>query len=77
MRAQRTPEMLSDEGVISRGVLTLFEALTGRGATKATTTIGRDHVVVLLYEVLTKAETLLASEGHQNKVIAGRWRSRT
>ena len=72
MRATEAPEMLSDEGVISRGVLTLFEELTGRGATRATTTIGRDHVVVLLYEALTKAETSLASEGHQDKVIAGR-----
>ena len=34
--------------------------------------IGRDHVVVVLYEALTKAERLLASEGHQDKVIAGR-----
>ena len=58
--------------MISRGVLTLFEELTGRGATRVTTTIGRDHVVVFLYEALTKAETLLASEGHRDKVIASR-----
>ncbi len=66
------PEPLSDEGVISRGVLTLLHELTGRGATRATTTIGRDHVVVFLYEALTKAEKLLATEGHRDHVIASR-----
>ena len=73
MRAGKgSPEPLSDEGVIARGMVTLLSELTGRGATRVTTTICSDHVVVLLYEALTKAEMLLASEGHQDKVIAGR-----
>jgi uncharacterized protein YbcI len=66
------PEPLSNQGLISKGVVTLLRDLTGRGATRATTTIGSDHVVVLLYEALTKTETLLAREGHRDYVIASR-----
>ncbi len=42
----------------------LLTKYAGRGPTKARTTIGRDHVLVVLADTLTRAERILVDNGH-------------
>jgi uncharacterized protein YbcI len=62
----------SEAAVISREMVKLLRELAGRGPTKARTTIGRDHVLVMLHDSLTPADKLLASAGYGDKVHATR-----
>jgi uncharacterized protein YbcI len=54
---------------ISRRVVRIFHEYTGRGPTKARTTITGDLVVVLLADTLLKAEKHLAGNGHAEQVL--------
>ena len=54
---------------ISAGLVQLMHEYTGRGPTGARTTISDESVVVLLRNVLTRAERRLADEGHAETVL--------
>lgn len=54
---------------ISNAVVQLMRESTGRGPTKARTSIRDDVVLVMLEHVLTKAESRLAALGQADKVI--------
>jgi uncharacterized protein YbcI len=54
---------------ISNAVVRVMHEYTGRGPTKARTTINRDSVMVLMSDTLTKAERHLADKGKADLVI--------
>ena len=54
---------------ISNRMVKLIAETTGRGPTKARTTIGRDHVLVMLRDTLTKGERKLAANGFGDEVL--------
>ena len=54
---------------ISNKMVKLIAETTGRGPTKARTTIGRDHVLVMLRDSLTKGERKLAENGFGEEVL--------
>ncbi len=62
----------SMSAAISNAVVGLLHEYTGRGPTKARTTIGPDTIVVTLRDSLTKAERTLASHGQALEVLAMR-----
>jgi uncharacterized protein YbcI len=55
---------------ISREMVKLMRKTAGRGPTKARTTIGRDHVLVMFQETLTEGERVLVENGMENKVLS-------
>jgi uncharacterized protein YbcI len=57
---------------ISNAVVGLLHDFTGRGPTRARTTIGADTIVVTLRDSLTKAERTLAARGQATEVLAMR-----
>jgi uncharacterized protein YbcI len=57
---------------ISRAVVQLWHEHTGRGPTKARTTITEDLVVVLMADTLLKAERNLAAAGKVEQVLSMR-----
>ena len=57
---------------ISNAVVGLLHDYTGRGPTRARTTIGADTIVVTLRDSLTKAERTLAGRGQASEVLAMR-----
>ena len=57
---------------ISNMMVALLAEYTGRGPTKAHTTLGRDHVLVLLEDTLTQGERQLARNGHADAVLDSR-----
>jgi uncharacterized protein YbcI len=57
---------------ISAVLVHLLAKYAGRGPTVARTTIGRDHVLVVLRDTLTKAERTLKDAGNTEVVIEGR-----
>ena len=57
---------------ISNAVVGLMHDYTGRGPTRARTTIGADTIVVTLRDSLTKAERTLADRGQVTEVLAMR-----
>ena len=57
---------------ISNAVVGLLHDYTGRGPTRARTTIGADTIVVTLRDSLTKAERTLADRGQSIEVLAMR-----
>lgn len=57
---------------ISTATVQLLHKYTGRGPTKARTTIADDLVVVVLADTLSKAEQSLASDGKSAVVLAVR-----
>jgi uncharacterized protein YbcI len=57
---------------ISNAVVGLLHNYTGRGPTRARTTIGSDTIVVTLRDSLTKAERTLADNGQSTEVLAMR-----
>ena len=59
---------------ISNATVKLLNEYTGRGPTKARTTISGDLVVVVLAETMTKAEKTLALKGEGNLVLEMRHR---
>lgn len=54
---------------ISRAVVHLFSEQTGRGPTKARTTIDAELIVVLLHESMTQAERTLVQAGKHDEVL--------
>jgi uncharacterized protein YbcI len=57
---------------ISREMVRLMRKVAGRGPTKVRTTIGRDHVLVMLGDTLTTGEQNLVDNGYSEKVLAVR-----
>jgi uncharacterized protein YbcI len=49
-------------------VVGIFRDYTGRGPTKARTTISEDHVAVVLQDTLLKAERSLVAEGEREAI---------
>jgi uncharacterized protein YbcI len=56
--------------IISTESVQLLHEFTGRGPTKARTTIGDHLVTVLLADTLTKGERKLVDAGHGERVLA-------
>jgi hypothetical protein len=54
---------------ISRAVVQIVHEYTGRGPTKARTSIRDDVVVVMLQEALLKAERSLIDDGNERQVV--------
>ena len=63
----RAPGSLSAD--ISRLVVRLFAEYTGRGPTKARTTIRDDTIICVTQDTLTKAERRLTAEGETDLVV--------
>ncbi len=57
---------------ISREMVKLMRRIAGRGPTRARTTIGRDHVLVMFRETLTDGERTLIQNGLTDEVQAVR-----
>jgi uncharacterized protein YbcI len=55
--------------VISTEAVRLLHEYTGRGPTKARTTIYHDSAIILLADALTKGERKLAESGHAERVL--------
>ena len=53
---------------ISREMVRLMRKISGRGPTRARTTIGRDHVLVMFQETLTEGERNLVNNGMTSEV---------
>jgi uncharacterized protein YbcI len=60
--------------VVSNAVVSLFRQYTGRGPTQVRTTIRDDVVVVILRDLLTKAEARLVEDGEGQLVLTIRER---
>jgi uncharacterized protein YbcI len=75
-RHQYSQSARPDAGVlhasISEAVVRLMADSTGRGPTKARTTIDRDIVVVMLQNSLTAGERYLADNGRTEQVLGTR-----
>jgi uncharacterized protein YbcI len=54
---------------ISNAVVGMLREYTGRGPTKARTTIRENVIVVMLEQTLTKGEQSLVSKGREDKVL--------
>lgn len=63
----------AQSAAISQTVVRLMSEYTGRGPTKARTTIGKDVVIVLLEDTLTKGERSLAADGKTDLVLTTRF----
>ena len=59
----------SPSAEISRSAVQLLREYTGRGPTKARTTINTDSVMVVLGDILTKGERKLAESGKADRVL--------
>ena len=78
--AERPSQQVEGDGLnrseqataISRSMVGLLRRLTGRGPTRARTTIGRDHVLVMFEDSLSEGERTLVQEGHRDDVAAMR-----
>jgi uncharacterized protein YbcI len=57
---------------ISRAIVRLLNEYTGRGPTRARTTINGDLVACLLEDTLTKGERMLVANGQENAVLRTR-----
>ena len=66
------PDTESLNREISRAIVRLTHEYTGRGPTRARTTIQGDLVVCLLEDTLTKGERTLADMGNHDAVLAMR-----
>src|SRR3954464_1781831 len=58
-----------DQATISKTAVRLLSEYTGRGPTKAKTTIGEDLVTIVLGDTLTKGERKLVDAGHEQRVL--------
>jgi uncharacterized protein YbcI len=65
---QRSPAGVIS-AAISNGAVKVLNEYTGRGPTRARTTIGPDMVVILLGDTLTKAERTLSKNGDAHWVL--------
>ena len=59
---------------ISNGMVHLLRQYTGRGPTKARTTVGRDHVLIMVQDALTTGERTLVDAGYGEEVMFTRRR---
>jgi uncharacterized protein YbcI len=66
------PESGSPNAQISRAAVQLLRDYTGRGPTRARTTINTDSVMIVLGDTLTKGERKLAENGKAERVLAVR-----
>jgi uncharacterized protein YbcI len=66
------PHNGSPSAEISRSAVQLLREYTGRGPTRARTTINTDSVMVVLGDILTKGERRLAESGKAERVLAVR-----
>jgi uncharacterized protein YbcI len=57
---------------ISNGIVQLLRQYTGRGPTKARTSIGCDHVLVVVRDALTTGERQLVDAGYGDEVMVTR-----
>jgi len=57
---------------ISNGAVQVLHDYTGRGPTKARTTIAENSVTILMADALTKGERRLAENGHADTVLSTR-----
>ena len=64
----------STSSAISNGTVRLLQEYTGRGPTKARTSINRDSVMILFGDTLTKGERKLAAIGDGDTVLQMRHR---
>lgn len=64
-----SPSAVSLYAQISNAVVQLLREYTGRGPTKARTTIRDNVVLVMLEQTLTKGEQSLANKGRGEKVL--------
>ena len=69
---QQLPVHGSVAAEISNGVVGIVREYTGRGPTRARTTITDELVVVVMGETLLKAERSLVASGEENTVLATR-----
>ncbi len=74
MSASAEPEHPPADGsvyvAISNAIVGLLREYTGRGPTKARTTIRDNVVVVMLEQTLTKGEQILVEKGRRENVLA-------
>lgn len=59
----------SPSAEISRPAVQLLREYTGRGPTRARTTINTDSVMIVLGDILTKGERKLAERGKAERVL--------
>jgi uncharacterized protein YbcI len=71
------PPAGSITAAISNAVVQIMAEYTGRGPTKARTSIRDDVIVVLMQDTLTKAERSLLKAGHEEFVLETRHRFQT
>lgn len=57
---------------ISTAMVSLLHSYTGRGPTRARTTIGENVIVCVMGSALTKGEQSLVADGKQDVVLSGR-----
>jgi uncharacterized protein YbcI len=62
----------SEAAAISRGIVQLMHGYTGRGPTKARTTVNTNLVAVVLGETLTRGEANLVQSGQRDAVLSMR-----
>jgi uncharacterized protein YbcI len=62
----------SPQAQISNAAVRLLREYTGRGPTKARTTINHDSVLIVMGDILTKGERVLAENGKTDRVLAVR-----
>ena len=74
MSESSRPPTGSVAATISNAAVRLLSEYTGRGPTKARTTISRDLVVIVLADTMTKAERTLATNGDARFVLDMRHR---
>jgi uncharacterized protein YbcI len=74
MSESTQPTRGTTASAISNGAVRLFHEYTGRGPTKARTTINGDNVLILFGDVLTKGEKKLAENGDAAAVLQMRHR---
>jgi uncharacterized protein YbcI len=67
-RARAPSERGEQAAQISREMVKLMRKIAGRGPTRARTTIGRDHVLVMFQDTLTPGERNLVEHGYGDKV---------
>lgn len=65
-----SPHSVSPAAAISRGMVSIMREVSGRGPVSARTTIGRDHVLVMLRETLGQGERNLIDAGRHAEVQA-------
>ena len=66
------PQNGSPNAEISRSAVQMLREYTGRGPTRARTTVNTDSVMIVLGDILTKGERKLAENGKAERVLAVR-----